>query len=296
MMRLVQLFDGRERSVAMVEEPRLRIVDKFRSVYALALAAIDGQISLAEVVKSHLSKQAIEYDMAYFGGRQWKLLPPLDHPGVPSRCLVSGTGLTHLGSAKNRNAMHGADAAEMTDSMKMFRAGVEGGRPAAGKIGAVPEWFYKGTGSMLQSPGEALCIPNYAEDGGEEAEIAGLYVIDLDGRPWRVGMAQGNEFSDHRFEKKNYLNLAGSKLRQCAGAGIGGGAGLHASLRGSENRARVGSDLVQNDRVGRGGDVPQPGEHRAPSFQIRLPPAAGGCAYSLFWRRFAQLRRRDRTG
>ena len=29
-------------------------------------------------------------------------------------------------------------------------------------------------------------------------------------------MAQGNEFSDHRFEKKNYLNLAGSKLRTCS--------------------------------------------------------------------------------
>ena len=31
-----------------------------------------------------------------------------------------------------------------------------------------------------------------------------------------MGMAQGNEFSDHRFEKKNYLNLAGSKLRTCS--------------------------------------------------------------------------------
>jgi hypothetical protein len=29
-------------------------------------------------------------------------------------------------------------------------------------------------------------------------------------------MAAGNEFSDHRFEKKNYLNLAGSKMRACS--------------------------------------------------------------------------------
>ena len=29
-------------------------------------------------------------------------------------------------------------------------------------------------------------------------------------------MAQGNEFSDHVFEKRNYLNLAGSKLRTAA--------------------------------------------------------------------------------
>jgi len=29
-------------------------------------------------------------------------------------------------------------------------------------------------------------------------------------------MSIGNEFSDHRFERTNYLNLAGSKLRTCA--------------------------------------------------------------------------------
>ena len=34
--------------------------------------------------------------------------------------------------------------------------------------------------------------------------------------PFRIGIAQGNEFSDHKFEKRNYLNLAGSKLRSCS--------------------------------------------------------------------------------
>jgi hypothetical protein len=29
-------------------------------------------------------------------------------------------------------------------------------------------------------------------------------------------MAAGNEFADHQFEKKNYLNLASSKLRTCS--------------------------------------------------------------------------------
>jgi hypothetical protein len=29
-------------------------------------------------------------------------------------------------------------------------------------------------------------------------------------------MAPGNEFADHQFEKRNYLNLAGSKLRACS--------------------------------------------------------------------------------
>jgi hypothetical protein len=32
----------------------------------------------------------------------------------------------------------------------------------------------------------------------------------------RLGICAGNEFSDHKFERRNYLNLAGSKLRACS--------------------------------------------------------------------------------
>lgn len=116
--------------------------------------------------------------------------------------------------------MHLSDVAKtsenVTDSMRMFRWGLVGGRPADGEIGIAPEWFYKGSGFMLQAPFAPLTIPAYAEDGGEEAELAGIYVIGEDGIPYRIGMAAGNEFSDHQFEKRNYLNLAGSKLRPCS--------------------------------------------------------------------------------
>src|SRR5262249_16153969 len=37
-----------------------------------------------------------------------------------------------------------------------------------------------------------------------------------DGSPLRVGFSLGNEFTDHVLEKKNYLYLAHSKLRQCS--------------------------------------------------------------------------------
>jgi hypothetical protein len=100
--------------------------------------------------------------------------------------------------------------------MKMFHWGMEAGRPKAGEIGIAPEWFHKGYGGIVRAQDEPLLVPSYAEDGGEEAEIAVVYVIGPQGQPYRVGMAQGNEFSDHRFEKKNYLNLAGSKLRTCS--------------------------------------------------------------------------------
>jgi hypothetical protein len=152
----------------------------------------------------------------YWEDSPWRLLAPIDHPQEPTRCLVSGTGLTHLGSARDRQAMHTSAPEQLTDSMKMFRSGIEGGRPEPGRIGTAPEWFYKGPGTILRGHGEPLLVPPYAEDGGEEAEIAGVYLVDPEGRPRRLGMAVGNEFSDHRFERKNYLNLAGSKLRTCA--------------------------------------------------------------------------------
>jgi hypothetical protein len=125
-------------------------------------------------------------------------------------------GIDAFGSAKERQAMHLGDTAKtgenITDSMRMFQC-IEGRRPRRVKCA---RWFYKGNGFMLQAPFAPLTIPAYAEGGGEEAELAGVYVIGEDGAPYRIGMATGNEFSDHQFEKRNYLNLAGSKLRTCS--------------------------------------------------------------------------------
>ncbi|MGI8966731.1 MAG: GguC protein, partial [Limisphaerales bacterium] len=98
----------------------------------------------------------------------------------------------------------------------MYQWGVDGGRPAKGKIGVAPEWFYKGTGAILRAHREPLEMPAFSDDGGEEAEVAGIYLVDNFGEPRRVGLALGNEFSDHILEKKNYLYLASSKLRNCA--------------------------------------------------------------------------------
>jgi hypothetical protein len=214
-MRFVQLQAGDVRRLALVEEPKLRLLRDFESLYALASAAIEGGRKLTVLAKDHLSDEVLDYDEIYQGGAKWKMLSPIDHP-EPARCLVSGTGLTHFGSARERQSMHVAKSDEMTDSMKMFEWGREAGRPAPGTIGIAPEWFYKGNGSVVRAHDEPLLIPPYAEDGGEEGEIAAVYLVGPGGQPYRIGMAQGNEFSDHRFEKRNYLNLAGSKLRTCS--------------------------------------------------------------------------------
>lgn len=215
-LRLVQLQHDKSRCVALVEEPRLRLLAGVEFVYALAGEAIARDVALRVVVQERLSDETIDYDLAYSGASAWRLLVPIDHPDDASRCLVSGTGLTHLGSAKQRQDMHGKSDAELTDSMRMFRAGLDGGRPEPGHVGVAPEWFYKGCGTTLRAPDEPLVVPPFGEDGGDEAEIAGVYLIDPGGRPRRLGMAAGNEFSDHKFEKTNYLNLASSKLRTCS--------------------------------------------------------------------------------
>jgi hypothetical protein len=213
MTRLIQIAKGRQRKVALVEEPKLRLLDHTSSTYSLAQEAVTSGAKLTALVQKKLSNDALDYDPIYKGESDWRVLLPIDHPEEPTRCLVSGTGLTHLGSARDRQDMHAMAAENLTDSMKMFRWGIDGGRPADGQIGTPPEWFYKGTATLLRAHNEPLDVPPYAEDGGEEAEIAGIYLIDAEGRPRRVGMTCGNEFSDHVFEKKNYLNLAGSKLR-----------------------------------------------------------------------------------
>lgn len=215
MTRLVQLKRGITRRVAVVEEPNLRLLDGCSGVYDLARVALSTNVGLVEAARQRSTAERLDYDEIYSGNSEWKLLPAIDHP-EPTRCLVSGTGLTHLGSARDRQSMHAVKMEDLTDSMKMFHWGMEGGRPAPDSIGVPPEWFYKGTGAILRGHSQPLEIPPYAEDGGEEAEIAGIYLIASDGTPRRIGMAGGNEFSDHSFEKKNYLNLAASKLRTCA--------------------------------------------------------------------------------
>lgn len=215
--RLVQMtHPSTGRKLAVVAEPFLILLNNIKSVYQLALQAMDSGESVHAIIEKNLSHDKIEYDAVYKGSSEWKLLPSFDNPDTPTNCIVSGTGLTHHSSALNRNVMHQTETGTLTDSMKVYQWGVEGGKPGAGKIGIQPEWFYKGTGSVLRGHGDALLVPSFGNDGGEEPEIAAVYIIDRSGQPVRIGFTTANEFSDHVMEKKNYLYLAPSKLRTCS--------------------------------------------------------------------------------
>lgn len=213
-MRLIQCdHQGQVRAALVESEEQVRLLDC--DTYTLANRAISAGKPLSDMLSEALTETRLDYQ-ALVDAKQ--LLPPLTHSD-PAHCLVTGTGLTHLGSADTRSAMHAkAQAAEedMTDSMRMFKLGVEGGKPDAGQLGAQPEWFYKGDGQCVVAPEAEIPSPAFAEDAGEEPELAGLYVIGDDGQPWRVGYAIGNEFSDHVTERFNYLWLAHSKLRACS--------------------------------------------------------------------------------
>ncbi|MGE6320413.1 AraD1 family protein [Pseudomonas oryzihabitans] len=215
-MHLIQFEDQQgQRRVGVVERGEVQQVRGANSTRTLALQAIRAGVSLESQVQTLGLEPGPAYAELLDAGR---LLPPLDHED-PAHCLVTGTGLTHLGSAATRDKMHqqnSQEEAKLTDSMRMFKWGVEGGRPAAGSAGAQPEWFYKGDGGILVRPGADIPLPEFAEDAGEEPELTGLYVIGDDGKPYRLGYAVGNEFSDHVMERKNYLYLAHSKLRYCS--------------------------------------------------------------------------------
>lgn len=192
------------------------VVNGATSVYELALDCIRSGKSISTRISELGVGEAVDLVAAAEEGR---LLLPIMPPD-PAHLHLTGTGLTHLGSASARNAMHqklkDGSSDDMTDSMKMFQMGLEGGKPSNGHAGVQPEWFYKGNGYCAVPGGAPLVSPSFAKDGGEEPEIAGIYVIGEDGTPFRIGFALANEFSDHVTEQINYLYLAHSKLRPAA--------------------------------------------------------------------------------
>ena len=216
-MLISQVVDGSDMIQVVARTGGVtRVVNGAKSVYSLALEAARGGIGLVALIERKGFGKTVDLDAAY---RQGRLISPINHPDA-AHLHLTGTGLTHLGSAAARDAMHkklSADGEEtLTDSMKMFRMGLEGGKPADGQPGVQPEWFYKGNGTMAVAPGAPLSSPHFAKDAGEEPEIAGIYVIGDDGTPFRVGFALSNEFSDHVTERINYLYLAHSKLRNAS--------------------------------------------------------------------------------
>jgi len=222
-MRLIQFDDDRRgRCLGVVSGDTVNNITEldpsvagiYTAFRIARLKRIPLQKLLEDVLASASPPAPFRYTELLAAGRV--LAPVAAEAGA--HVLVSGTGLTHLGSVQQRDQMHttAEPAGPKSPSRLMFEMGLEGGKPAPGQRGVAPEWFYKGDGRILRGPGQALDIPAFAPDGGEEPEIAAIYAVDESGIPCRLGFTAGNEWSDHVTEKVNYLYLAPSKLRTCA--------------------------------------------------------------------------------
>ncbi|MGQ0567806.1 MAG: AraD1 family protein [Gemmobacter sp.] len=217
-IRTIQFRDpsGQTR-VGVVTGEDVRVVAGPATVYALAMQAIATGARLRAVIEAALGEDTEDFGHIAAANR---LLPPIHHPGGDARFLITGTGLTHVGSANTRNDMHdrpkGGTEPPKTDSMKLFEAGLKAGKPGPGQIGAMPEWFFKGDAGILVAPGQPLSSPNFARACAEEPEITGIYIVGPDGTPFRIGYTLANDLSDHETERLNFMYVAPSKLRDCA--------------------------------------------------------------------------------
>ena len=131
-MRLTQFLDDRgKQSLAVTARGESRLVKGARTTLDLALQAIEANISLRRLIADRGLGKPVDLSRAL---KERRVLTPIDHKD-PAHVFVTGTGLTHLGSAEGRDAMHRdlADPGKLTNSMRMFRLGYEGGKPEKGR-------------------------------------------------------------------------------------------------------------------------------------------------------------------
>src|SRR5215207_105606 len=119
-MRLVQFVSpaGERRVGRVIDDGRkVEALRGVGSVYELARQAMQTGQRLSELAQGAAADGHEELAGLLAEGR---LLAPLDQPDR-AHCLITGTGLTHIGSAQARDSMHqvqAADEAKLSDSMK----------------------------------------------------------------------------------------------------------------------------------------------------------------------------------
>lgn len=246
-MRLIQFETVHgERRVGIVDGDAVRALDAVATMRELAQLAIAAGRTLEQQALAAAGNEQFDYQQLL---AELRVLAPVDHDDH-AHMLISGTGLTHFGSAASRDQVQRKSQEEethMSDSMRIFKWGLDGGRPKAGEIGIQPEWYYKGDGTIAVRPGAPLPAPSFGDDAGEEAEIVGVYLIGADCRPYRLGFALGNEFCDHVMERKNFHYIAHSKMRFCSfGPELRTGA-LPASVSGMSRIRRQGRVIWEKE-------------------------------------------------
>ena len=104
-MRAIQFRseDG-ERHVGLIEADgeHARTLVGVSTMYETAMRALRERQSLPALIARLATGPVVDYGRLL---KEGKVLQPLDHP-EPARFLITGTGVTHIGSADARNKMH----------------------------------------------------------------------------------------------------------------------------------------------------------------------------------------------
>ncbi len=210
-MRLSQLLNAQGQKIVCATDDTgtSRKLADVAGIRELAMRALQTQTKLTDLALACATGEVVDLVAALDEGR---VLTPIDHPD-PAHLLVSGSGLSHKAWVAIEPD-HGPDEDAWPDHFKTLMLGQRGGKPASGEWGAQPEWFFKGNGDILVPPGSAVEHPFYGVGPGEEAEIAGIYLIGPDRTGHCLGYTLGNEFSDEEMYFRNVYHLAQSKKRE----------------------------------------------------------------------------------
>ncbi len=212
-VRLAQFIDENgKRAVAVTARGESRLVKGARTTLDLARQAIAEGVSFRKLIADRGVGKPVDLARAL---KERRVLAPIDHKD-PAHVIVTGTGLTHLGSAEGRDKMHKdlEDPSKLTeldahvqDGPRRRQAGQERDRRAARMV-LQGRWFI-----ACRPRGRSCRVPLSRLTAAKSRRSSAIYLIDDSGSPVRVGFALGNEFSDHITERHNYLWLAHSKLR-----------------------------------------------------------------------------------
>lgn len=159
------------------DEAPLRLYPLAGEPLAMSLLAADGD---AEAAVALLTRGRTAVELPAADHDRVRMLPPL-LPEQVGDALVSGFMMTH-------NVKVGAEVPDQ------------------------PNWFVKGLGDVLRSPGEPLSVPADAVAVCEEAEVVLVHVCDEQGVPRYVGYTFGNDLTDIGRFKQHAGHLSYAKL------------------------------------------------------------------------------------
>ena len=189
-MNIVQIIDSKgKRRVGLAAGGQVVLLKKVATTLDLARLALKEGKKLSAMASSLAGSATEDYAAAL---KEKRVLTPVDHPD-PAHCIITGTGLTHLGSAAARDGMHkklsGAQGRadrqpeDVQDGPRGRQAEVEG------RSGRAARMVLQGRRLLAGGARASRCrMPSFALDGGEEPELAGLYLIDDKGKPGAAGL------------------------------------------------------------------------------------------------------------